>query len=89
MRDLERRIQHLEDQRRRGATKEHWIPVLLTPWFFDEDERDRWMAEALAYDCQPDCPGKRVGAVLPAKLSPEEWTMQAQQYYAQRRHSDA
>jgi hypothetical protein len=89
MRAIERRIQHLEEQHRLSATTGHFIPVLMTPWFFDEDERVAWMAEALACHCQPDCPGKRVGAVLPAKLSPEEWTARAQQYYAQRRISDA
>jgi hypothetical protein len=89
MRNLERRIQHLEEQHSRGTMREHFIPVLLTPWLVEEDERDPWMAEVLACDCQPNCPGKRVGAVLPAKLSPEQWTARAQQYYAQRRHADA
>jgi hypothetical protein len=89
MKDMERRIQLLEAQHDHRATTAHFIPVLLTPWFVDEDERDTWMAEALACDCQPNCPGKRVGAVLPAKLSAEEWTARAQQYSAQRRHADA
>jgi hypothetical protein len=89
MKDMERRIQLLEAQHHHRATTAHFIPVLLTPWFVDEDESNTWMAEALACDCQPNCPGKRVGAVLPAKLSPEEWTARAQQYYAQRRHADA
>jgi hypothetical protein len=89
MKDMERRIAHLETQQRLRDQMEHFIPVLMTPWFFDEDERDAWMAEALACSCQPDCPGKRVGAVLPAKLRTEEWTMRAQQYYAQRRLHDA
>ena len=89
MRDLKRRLQHLEDQQRLSAATQHFISVLMTPWFFDEDERVAWMAEALACDCQPDCPGKRVGAVLSAKLTPDEWTMRAQQYYAQQRTSDA
>jgi hypothetical protein len=61
----------------------------MTPWFVDEGERIAWMAKALACDSEPNCPGKRVGAVIPAKLSPEEWTMRAQQYYTQRRNSDA
>jgi hypothetical protein len=89
MRELKGRIQHLEGLHRLRATTEHWIPVLLTPWFVDKDERDAWMAEALACDCQPECPGKRVGAVLPAKVSPEEWTARVQQYYVQRRVHDA
>jgi hypothetical protein len=89
MRDLKRRMQRLEDQQCLSAATEHCIPVVMTPWFIDEDERTAWMAEARACDCQPDCPGKRVGAVLPAKLSPEEWTVRAEAYYAQRRGSDA
>jgi hypothetical protein len=89
MKDMERRIQHLEEQHRRSALTEHLIPVLITPWFVDEDACNTWMAAALACHCQPNCPGRRVGGVLPAKLSPEEWTMRAQQYYAQRRNSDA
>jgi hypothetical protein len=89
MKDMERRIAHLEGQHRLRAATEHFIPVLMTPWFFDENERDTWMAEALACHCQPDCPGKRIGAVLPAKLSPDDWTLRAQQYYAQQSTSDA
>jgi hypothetical protein len=85
MKDLAKRLQRLEAQHRRRAETAHFISVLFVPSYADQDECAAYLAEALACGCQPGCPGKRAGAVLPAKLSPEEWTRRAQAYYAERR----
>jgi hypothetical protein len=84
MRDLERRLNTLEAQQRQGHAVDHFIPILQYPWDLHAEDQDHWLAEQLACDCQPDCPGKRVGALLPEKCTPEEWTAKAQQYYRER-----
>jgi hypothetical protein len=45
----------------------HVISVLIYPRHMAEVALEDWFAEQLRCHCHPDCPGKRVGAVLPEK----------------------
>jgi hypothetical protein len=86
MRDLERRLNNLEVRQRHGQAGAHVIPILPYPWHLDAEDQEAWLAEQLACNCQPDCPGKRVGALVPEKApSAEAWTARAHAYDTQRR----
>jgi hypothetical protein len=90
MKDLERRIIRIEAYQRARDTEGHWIPVLCYPWDLPDDAQEVWLAEQRACTCTPGCPGKRYGALLPAKApSVEAWSERVQQYYARRRACDA
>jgi hypothetical protein len=85
MRELARRISHIEATQRHKRAEGHWIPVLFSPWDLPDERRDDWLAAQLACDCSPECPGKRAGALLPEKASsPEAWAERYQQYARER-----
>jgi hypothetical protein len=75
------RLKVLETHAKQLLPDPHFISVLIYPWHMAEDTLEGWLSEQLRCHCRPDCPGKRVGAVLPEKCSPEEWTDRAQAFY--------
>jgi hypothetical protein len=85
MREIERRLHNLEVRQHHGQADAHVISVLQYPWGLHAEDQEPWLAEQLACDCRPDCPGKHVGALVPAKCTAEAWTARAQAFYAQRR----
>jgi hypothetical protein len=50
----------------------HFINVLIYPRQMAEASLEDWFAEQLRCHCRPNCPGKRVGAVLPEKAPSAE-----------------
>jgi hypothetical protein len=87
---LHHRLKTMETHAQRLLTDLHFISVLIYPHDRAEAALENWLAERLRCTCHPDCPGKRVGAVLPKKApSAEAWSERAQAYYAQRRGSHA
>jgi hypothetical protein len=84
MKALERRINELEARQCRGQAGNHFIPILQYPWDVDPAASDTWLAQQIACDCRSDCPGKRVGVLVPAKCTPGEWTAKAQAYSQKR-----
>jgi hypothetical protein len=81
MRDLDRRLHTLEVRQHQGQAGAHFIAILQFPWDLHAEDEERWLAEQLACDCRPNCPGKRVGALLPEKApSAEAWAERCRQW---------
>ena len=74
MNRLHHRLKTMETHAQRLLTDSHFISVPIYPCHIAEAALEDWLAEQLRCHCRPDCPGKRVGAVLPGKCSPEAWT---------------
>jgi hypothetical protein len=74
MNRLRHRLKVMETQAQRLLPNPHFISVLIYPRHMAEAALEGWLSEQLRCHCRPDCPGRRVGAVLPEKCSPEEWT---------------
>jgi hypothetical protein len=88
-RTLDARLKRLEGLQRGRASARHWIPILRYPWDLPDEAQADWLAEQLACACRPGCPGKRYGALVPAKApTVEQWAQRARDYY-QRRDRDA
>jgi hypothetical protein len=89
MRELGRRLNTLEARQAQVQGHAHFIPILFQPWDLDLAARDAWLAEQLACDCRPECPGKRVGALVPEKApSAKAWAERCQQWQAKRPEED-
>jgi hypothetical protein len=70
MTPLERRIHTLETTQRARPQVSHVLPVLIYPRGLTVSPPARleaWVTEQTRCDCAPDCPGKRVRFLLPAK----------------------
>jgi hypothetical protein len=86
MNALERRISKLEESTRVSAATQHVISALRYPYGLHEEALQGWLRERCGCDCTPDCPGKRVGLLLPEKeRSPEIWAEHAQRWSRERR----
>ena len=83
------RLARLEEYRRRRLPHSHHLSVVCYP--FDCEDRDRWIREELECACGViGCPLMTIGYLGPAKApSPDEWSRQSQDYYAQQRALDA
>ncbi len=81
MKDLERRITRLEGSACVRPTVEHFISVLRYPYGLHEGALQAWLTERCRCDGTPECPGKRIGLLLPeAEPSPAAWAMKAQRW---------
>jgi hypothetical protein len=82
---LHHRLKIMETQAQRLLPNPHFISVLIYPHHMAEYTLEGWLAEQLRCHCRPDCPGRRVGAVLPEKSpSAEAWSERYQPYARER-----
>jgi hypothetical protein len=79
---LHSRLKIMEAHAQRLLTDSHFISVLIYPRQMPEAALEERLAEQLRCHCRPDCPGKRIGAVLPEKCSPAELTDRTSPLYA-------
>ena len=83
-------LKSMDTHAQRRLTDPYFINVLIYPHYMAEAALENYLAERLRCTCHPDCPGKRVGAILPKKApSAEAWPARAQAYYVKRRGSHA
>jgi hypothetical protein len=92
MRRLHHRLQVIETKAQRAQPNLHFISMLRYPFSLavGEEALNTWLHEQLICHCRPDCPGKRVALLLPAKcVSPEEWAATTKRRQANRGAADA
>ena len=78
---LHHRLTVMETHAQRLLPDPHFSSVLIYPHHMAEAALENWLTERLRCTCHPDCPGKRVGAVLPEKApSVEAWAARDQHY---------
>jgi hypothetical protein len=74
VRRLIHRLTSLETRAQSRQADAHFIHMLKYPCHLACDALEAWIAEQLACGCYPDCPGKRVGLLLPEKCkTAEDW----------------
>jgi hypothetical protein len=61
------RLKVMETHAQRLLPDPHVISVLIYPRHLAEASLEDWLSEQLRCHCRPDCPGKRIGAVLAEK----------------------
>jgi hypothetical protein len=67
MRELARRISHIEATQRHKRAEGHWIPVLFSPWDLPDERRDEGLRGSWPVTVRPIAQGSSSGLCCPRK----------------------